>query len=200
MANGSWIIDNTTSIHGFVPQLIGAPVVENGDQGAALCFDGDDGIVLDANPLEGLAAFTLEVLFMPEAVSAAETALIEPRFVHIESATGDRATVEARVNDGEFYLDTFLKSGTQSLTLIDETKVHPVGAWYWSALSYADGQMRHFVEGVEDASGAVTVAPLGPGKISIGVRQNLQYWFKGCVRELRVTPEALPPELLQRVQ
>ena len=84
--------------------------------------------------------------------------------------------------------------------MIDETKVHPVATWYWTALSYADGQMRHFVEGVEDASGSVTVAPLGPGKISIGVRQNLQYWFKGCVRELRVTSGALPPESLQRVE
>jgi hypothetical protein len=199
-ASGSFIFDNTTSINGLVPELIGAPVVEDRGQGASLCFDGDDGIVLDTNPVAGLVAFTIEVLFRPESVSAAEPVLNQPRFVHIETAAAARATIEARVNDTQFYLDTYLLNGAQSLTLIDETKVHPVGAWYWAALTYADGQMRHFVEGVEDANGSLSIAPLGPGKISIGVRQNLVHWFKGCVRELHAQAGALPPESLQRVQ
>lgn len=191
-----WVIDNTSSIHGVVPQLLGSPSVGTSPQGAALCFDGNDGIVLDKHPLEGLAAFTLEVYVRIDGVT--DPALSAPRFLHIESATGSRATIEARVTPTEFHLDTFLLAGTTKLTLIDSSKVHPVGRWTWTALSYSNGQMRHFVDGVEDASGAVTVPPLGPGKMSLGVRQNLVHYFSGCIRELRVTPAAVPAPQLQR--
>lgn len=195
----SWILDGTASIHGLPPMLIGAPTPTATEQGQSLCFDGDDGVVLPANPLEGLAAFTLELLFRPDAVGATEPLLAQPRIVHVETDDASRATIEARVTATDFYLDTFLLSGAQSRTLADATRTHPVGAWHWAALTYADGQMRHFADGVEDAAGAVTIPPLGPGKVSVGVRQNLQYFFKGCVRELRVTPVALPAAELQRV-
>jgi hypothetical protein len=61
--------------------------------------------------------------------------------------------------------------------------------------------MTHFVNGEKELEATdVKFGPLGPGKISLGVRQNRLYWFKGAIREVRFTPAALPPEKLQRVK
>src|SRR5688572_17241903 len=81
-----WLIDSTTSIHGLTPMVIGSPVVTTTPHGNALCFDGDDAVVLDAHPLDGLGAFTLEALVRIDAVTAA--ALNQPRYLHIEATTG----------------------------------------------------------------------------------------------------------------
>ena len=196
-ATDRWLIDSTTSIHGLTPMVLGAPVVTATPYGDALCFDGDDAVVLDAHPLDGIGAFTLEALVRIDGVTAA--ALNQPRYLHIEATTGPaRATMEARVTDTSFYLDTFLLAGTDSRTLVDSAKVHPVGQWTWAALTYDGATMRHYVDGIEDASGAVSIPAFGPGKMSLGVRQNLMYWFAGCIREVRVTAIALPAEQLQR--
>ena len=146
---------------------------------------------------DGFGAFTLEVLVRIDGVTTA--ALNQPRCLHIEATTGPaRATMEARVTDASFYLDTFLLAGTVSRTLADSSKLHPVGQSTWTALTYDGVTMRHFVDGVEDANGAVAVPAFGPGKLSLGVRQNLMYWFAGCIRELRVTAAPLAPDQLQR--
>ena len=177
--------------------VLGSPVVTTTPHGNALCFDGDDAVVLDDHPLEGLGAFTLEALVRIDGVTA--TALNQPRYLHIEATTGPaRATMEARVTETTFYLDTFLLAGTASRTLVDSSKLHPVGQWTWTALTYDGVTMRHYVDGVEDANGAVTVPAFGPGKMSLGVRQNLMYWFAGCIREVRVTAVPLPAGQLQR--
>jgi len=192
-----WLIDSTTSIHGLTPMVLGAPVVTATPHGDALCFDGDDAVVLDAHPLDGLGSFTLEALVRIDGVTAA--ALNQPRYLHIEATSGPaRATMEARVTETTFYLDTFLLAGTASHTLVDTAKIHPVGQWTWTALTYDGVTMRHYVDGVEDANGAVTIPAFGPGKMSLGVRQNLMYWFAGCIREVRATAVALPAEQLQR--
>jgi len=192
-----WLIDSITSINGLTPMVLGAPVVTSTPHGDALCFDGDDAVVLEDHPLEGLGAFTLEVLIRIDGVT--DAALNQARFLHIEATTGRaRATMEARVADTSFYLDTFLLAGTASRTLADSSKLHPVGQWTWTALTYDGVTMRHYVEGVEDANGPVAVPVFGPGKMSLGVRQNLMYWFDGCIREVRVTAAPLPPAQLQR--
>ncbi|MBC8132285.1 MAG: LamG domain-containing protein [Deltaproteobacteria bacterium] len=181
----------------MAPMVIGSPLSMPSPHGVSLCFDGDDAIVLNANPLQGLSTFTIEVLLRIDGVTTA--ALNQPRYLHIETTDASRATMEARVTETTWYLDTFLLSGTQSRTLVDSSKVHPVGQWSWTALTYEGGQMRHFVNGTEDASGMVTVPPFGPGKMSLGVRQNLLYWFKGCIREVRITSAALPSAQLQKL-
>jgi hypothetical protein len=192
-----WIIDSTTSIHGDAPTMVhGSPQVMPSPQGDALCFDGDDAVVLNANPVRGLAAFTVEVFMRIDGVTNA--AFNQPRYLHVETSDASRLTMEARITDTSWYLDTFLlSSGGESRTLIDAAKVHPVGQWTWTALTYEGGQMRHFVDGVEEASGTVTLPALGAGKMSLGVRQNLVNWFQGCIREVRVTPTALAPAQLQ---
>lgn len=195
-ASERWLIDSLTSIHGLTPTVLGSPAVTSTPHGDALCFDGDDAVVLDDHPLEQLGAFTLEALVRIDGVTAA--AFNQPRYLHIEAIGPARATMEARVTATSFYLDTFLLAGAASRTLVDSTKLHPVGRWTWTALTYDGVTMRHYVDGVEDASGPVTVPAFGPGKLSLGVRQNLVYWFVGCIRELRVTPTPLPSTQLQR--
>jgi hypothetical protein len=191
-----WTVDGTTSIGGHVPTVWGAPKMMDTKRGRAVCFDGkEDGLLVGKNPIEGLAEFTVEVLFRPDADGPPEQ-----RFVHIaEDAGEDRAMIETRVTPkGTWYLDTFLHKGAESLALIEPSKEHPGDDWYWAALTYRERQMRHFVNAVEEGSGNLTFAPLGRGRMSLGVRQNQVYWFKGCIRELRVTPAALPPDRLQR--
>jgi len=39
---------------------------------------------------------------------------------------------------------------------------------------------------------------MSAGQISLGVRQNKVYWFKGGIREVRFHSAALTPENLQR--
>jgi len=187
-----WILDNTESIGGVTPMVLGEPTVTDG----ALCFDGvDDALVFPVNPLEGLAAFTVEVRFRPDATGAAEQ-----RFVHMqETGAPNRALIETRVStDGTFHLDTYLRSGTSELTLIDPAKTHPTDAWHWAALSYDGGTQRHFVDAAEELSGAVTFAPLGAGQMSVGTRINLVDWYKGCASELRFHDRALPADALGR--
>jgi hypothetical protein len=97
---------------------------------------------------------------------------------------------------GRWSLDTFLNSGKSSRTLIDRTKTHAAGQWHAAALVYDGVEMRHYVDGVLEASGPVSFAPLGPGRTALGVRLNQVSWFKGRIRLVRVTPEALPADRL----
>src|SRR5262245_9876197 len=199
-ASSRWILANLTSIAGLTPKLVGAPRVDDSasPEGPAVCFDGDDGLIFEKNPIEGLAAFTIEVYLRFDAVTEAPWA--EPRYLHIETADGRRATMEGRVSASDFYLDTFLLAGDSRLTLIEKARTHPVGRWTWTALTYDSGRMRHFVDGVEDARGEVTFPVTGPGRISLGVRQNLVHYLRGCIREVKVTPLALEPPALQRAR
>ena len=139
-----WLIDSVTTIDGLTPMVLGSPVVTSTPHGDALCFDGDDAVVLDAHPLDGLGAFTLEALVRIDGVT--DAAFNQPRYLHIEATTGPaRATLEARVTETSFYLDTFLLAGTASRTLVDSAKLHPVGQWTWTALTYDGATMRHFL-------------------------------------------------------
>jgi hypothetical protein len=192
-----WTVDDLGRVGGHRTTVWGAPKATDTDRGRAVCFDGkQDGLVVDANPIEGLAAFTVEVLFRPDADG-------EPaaRFVHIsEEKSEDRAMIETRrTPEGRWYLDTFLQSGAEKLTLARTDAQHAAGTWYWAALTYGDRQMRHYVNAVLEASGPVVFGPLSRGRTSLGVRLNQVGWFKGCVREVRISSAALPPERLRKL-
>jgi hypothetical protein len=191
-----WTVENTATIGGHPVTVVGAPKISDTEHGRAVCFNGvDEGLVVEANPLAGLAEFTLEVLFKPEPGGAPEQ-----RFVHMaEDGSENRALVELRMApEGPWYLDTYLHKDDAKLALVRPETKHAAGTWYWAALTYRDGHMRHFVNGVEEAAGAVRMAPLGGGKTSIGVRLNRVSWFRGCIREVRVTETALGRERLQK--
>ena len=68
--------------------------------------------------------------------------------------------------------------------------------WHVAALQYDGKVMAHYVDGAREAAGPLQFAPIGAGRTSIGVRQNLAYWSKGRIRLVRITPEALPANRL----
>ncbi len=189
----TWKIDNLKKIGGNKVAVIGEPRLIKTPAGKAVLFDGaHDGLLLEVNPVAGARAFTIEAVIRPDAGGSEEQ-----RWMHIQEASADnRVMLETRVREGFWFLDTFIKNGAgpeNSRTLLDEPFKHPVGAWYHVALVYDGAVMRNYVDGKEELSGPLTVAPLAEGRTSVGVRQNRVYWFKGAIRTARFTPRALAP-------
>jgi len=192
-----WTLDSITSIGGHRPIVLGAPqVVDATAGGPALRFNGRcDGLVLPVNPVRGLAEFTIEVLIRPEA-----DGLSAQRFVHIQDERNSRIMIEARLIGGKSWsLDTFLHSGESGSALLDRKKLHPTGKWVWVALTYDGRKMTDYVNGVKEHEGPVNFAPMAEGRMSLGVRRNRVFWFKGLIKEARFTPVALKPADLQHV-
>ena len=108
--------------------------------------------------------------------------------------------MEIRLAKNGWSLDTFLYAlnPESRCTLLDRTKLHPADRWTWVALVYANGHMTHYIDGVKELEGDVVFPPMQAGQISLGVRQNKVYWFKGSMREVRFHPSALAAEKLQR--
>jgi len=185
-----WKIDNLERIGGHRVTVLGQPQIITTDQGAALLFDGvDDAVIVPANPIAGARSFTVEVVFRPDSGGAPEQ-----RFLHMQSAENRRLLIETRVRGNDWFLDTFLKFDESDRTLQAKEKLHPLGNWYHAALVYDGREMHHYVDGTREISGPVEFSPLGSGQTSIGCRLNQVFWFKGAIRQLRVTHAALPPE------
>jgi hypothetical protein len=185
-----WRFDNLDSIDGNQPVILGEPIVIDSLEGKAVQFDGeDDALVFDHNPLAGSDAFTLEVVFRPDAGGNPEQ-----RFVHMQELDDHRVLVETRLTpDGHWFLDTFLKSGESECTLYAEEFLHPVGEWFHAALVYENGLMRHYVNGSKELEGEVDFQPMSGGQTSVGSRLNRVFWYRGAVKAIGVTPKALPP-------
>jgi hypothetical protein len=183
-----WRIDNVEAIGGHRAIRLGAPQVVETPLGPAVAFDGaGDALVVETNPLAGLAQFTLEVVFAPAA-----DGLPEQRFLHFQEAgTEHRVMVETRLLEGRRWsLDTFLRGPRGSLPLLDRERAHPTGTWHVAALTYDGREMAHYVNGVRELSGEVAFDPLGEGTTSIGARLNRVSWFKGAIHSIRITPSA----------
>lgn len=193
-----WKLKDTATVGGFKPVVLGTPKAVATKNNQALFFDGvDDGLIIPANPVKGWQRFTIEVLFKPDADGPAA-----PRFVHFQDSIDNRGTIEARITpDGFWYLDTFLKNGKtgKRLTLIDSTHLHPAGQWQWVALVYDGKKMAHYINGIKEMEGEITLEPMGTGELSLGVRLNRVNWFKGLISEIRFHPEALNKEQVQRL-
>jgi lysophospholipase L1-like esterase len=187
----TWKINSLDKINGQPAVTIGNPQVIKTADGKAVLFDGvDDGLIVNANPIAGAAAFTVEAVFRPDAGGTTEQ-----RWFHIqESANDNRVLLEIRLTGDQWFLDTFIKSGENKLTLYSENFKHQAGEWYHVALVFDGKTMRHFVDGREELSGPLTILPLGGGSTSIGVRMNRVFWFKGAVRKARFTARALLPK------
>jgi len=190
----TWTLDNLSSIGGHPVTVVGTPRVVETEVGRAVAFNGStDGLFLDVNPIAGQSRFTIEALFEPDSDGPAEQ-----RFLHLqETSSSSRAMMETRIlPDRTWCLDTYLRHDPSMLTLIDRQKTHAADRWHTVALVYDGATMAHFVDGVREAEGRLAFVPIGAGRTSIGVRQNLTYWFKGKIRLVRVSPEALPAEKL----
>ena len=192
----SWKLDNLKKIGGHTVEILGHPKIIDTDRGKAIEFDGvDDGIFIETNPLAGAKAFTIEAWFRPDADGPAEQ-----RWLHVEDLENveSRAMLETRVSKDLWFLDTFLKSGENRLPLYAENFKHATGKWYHVALVYDGSDMRHYIDGKLELSGKIAIKPFGHGRVSIGVRQNKVYWFKGAVRKVRFSKAALGPEQFLR--
>ena len=190
-----WRLDQTARIGGHVATTLGAPRVSTDANGPAVFFNGaSDGILVPVNPLAGWPQFTVEVLFKPE-----EGGLAEQRFVHIQDNAAWRVMIETRLDGkGGWWLDTFLGNGRINQPLIDPRRVHPTGQWYWVALTYDGKRMTHCINGHKELEADMGFGPMTTGQISLGVRQNQVYWFKGGIHELRFHPAALAPARSRR--
>lgn len=191
-----WKLDNLKSIGGATPEILGSPTVVQSSDGPAIRFNGStDGLFLPINPIQGWSQFTIQLLFKPESPGPEEQ-----RYLHIQTDAGPRGLLELRLYGKEWPLDAFLTSGTSQKVLFDKTKLHPADQWTWVAMTYKDGKITSFVNGVQQLEGDVNFPPTGPGKTSLGVRQNKVSWFKGLIKEVRFDPQALPAEQLKKTK
>jgi len=186
-----WELDSIEAVGGYPIDVDGRPVVVDGPYGSAIEFNGaGDALFVEANPLAGLEAFTVEMVFRPDAGG-----LPEQRFFHLGEVNGDRVLFETRLTeDGHWYLDTFISSGDSNRPLLNESHLHPVGQWYHLALT-CDGQQEvNYVNGIQEASGSIDFVPLLGGQTSIGVRLNRVCWFRGAIGRIRFSAGVLDPD------
>ena len=160
-----WRLDDLATVGGHAVKKIGAPRLVRDTTGSAIFFDGaHDGLVVPANPLRDLKAFTIELLLRPDTDGPAEQ-----RFFHVQDADTNRALLELRLTpDGRWALDTFLRCGDSSLPLLDRTKLHTSAQWHWVALRYDGRRMTSFVDGVKELEGEVTFLSTTAGETSVG--------------------------------
>lgn len=187
----TWYLDNLASIGGYDVEIAGEPVVINTRAGKAIEFDGvDDGIFLNVNPVAGFTTFTVEVVFMPYRDGAAEQ-----RFFHMqESDSDDRVMFETRLVDNEsWFLDTFIKSGSQRVTLYASEHRHELDRWHHAAIVVNGESFEHFVNGRSEIREEIQFAVQRPGRMSLGVRLNKVHWFRGAIRSIRITARPLAP-------
>jgi hypothetical protein len=195
-----WRFDTVGKLGGHEVKVVGAPQVVEENGVKAVRFDGaHDGLFVPNIPIAGAKAFTIEVLLYP-----IEGGPEAQRFFHLQDTEQRRAMIETRLDGkGGWWLDTFIRSAAEpdgkAMTLIDPHQVHPTNHWYWVALRYADGHMAHFINGRKELEGDIPFSGFGDGRVSVGVRQNLVYWFKGSIREIRFRRDAVPDDKLQRV-
>jgi hypothetical protein len=205
----TWRFDNLKRIGGLAVTAEGAPRLVKGPHGKAVRFDGKaDSLFIDGRPLIGASTFTAETIFRPEGGPFAQ------RFMHIaetDPATGldtppdgvgdvnGRFMFEIRVEDGYWYLDTYVQSTAGSRTLAFKDKRFPLGRWYAVAQTYDGATYRAYVDGVLQGEAQVAFTPHGSGHVRVGARMNRAYYFTGSVAEARFTDRALTPDQLLKV-
>lgn len=180
-----WTFDRLDRIGGLKPQIVGSPKVVKG----VVEFDGvGDALYFDVHPLAGAKEFTLELVFRPDPGGRPEQ-----RVFHLQqNGSQNRLLLETRLIGDQWCLDSYAHSDSGRQTLIDRSKLHPLGKWSHVAAVYDGVEFRHYVNGVLEGKSIVALSPQGEGATSAGVRINRVDWFKGAIRVARMTPRALP--------
>ena len=190
-----WTFDRLENIGGHKTTVLGQPKVIESPIGKAVEFDGvDDALFIDHHPLAGAKTFTWEAIFRPDGGQR------EQRWFHLSEQdpqsgadTDNRMLFEIRVVEDQWYLDSFIQSGTESKALMNRQALHPLKAWYHVASVYDGREFRNYVDGAQEGSALLQLAPHGAGHTSVGVRINKVFYFKGAVRLARFTHRALSP-------
>jgi hypothetical protein len=198
-----WNIDNLSSIGGYGVLIFGNPKIITTDNGNALEFNGNaitapgtnagDRIQITGNPLGTTnSEFTIEMIFKPYAT----TTDFAPRVFHIcrpDSMSGPRVmTMEIR-STSSWTTDFYIKSVTGSGKM--GTKSYPTDQWMHMAMTYKNGVMNGYVNGMLDATqtGSTYTGLPATAEVSLGGRMNNMNYFKGSIRKLIFTPIALDP-------
>jgi concanavalin A-like lectin/glucanase superfamily protein len=192
-----WRFDQTLSLGGHTTKVLGHPQVVETPYGKAVLFNGrDDALFTDVHPLAEAKTWTWEVIFRPDEGGAAAQ-----RFFHLsvlDPATGtdtnDRMLFEIRTVKGEWCLDSFVMAQNHARTLLNCGKLHRLGKWYRVTAVYDGKMLKNYVGNELQGEGEVSLGPQGAGHSSVGVRINLQDYFKGAIFEARFTERALAPE------
>jgi len=190
-----WTFDRLENIGGHKTSVLGQPKIIDSPIGKAVEFDGvDDALFIDNHPLAGAKTFTWEAIFRPDGGER------EQRWFHLSELnpqtgadTDNRMLFEIRVVGDQWFLDSFIQSGTENKALMNRQALHPLGAWYHVASVYDGREFRNYVNGVQEGSAQLQLAPHGPGHTSVGVRINKVFYFKGAVHLARFTRKALSP-------
>lgn len=185
-----WRVDNLTQIGGKAVTVSGSPKVVQTELGTAVEFDGiKDGLLVSDNPMNGATEFTIEMILKPYSGGA-----VEQRYLHFQQDDNNRILAELRNNNNlNWSLDTFIKSGASNQTLLDYSLVHSLNNWVHIAITYKNGVMTSYVNGIQELVGAVTYQVVNSGQTSLGVRMNQVAWFKGAIHSVKVTHQALNP-------
>ena len=194
-----WDISNLEKIGGHSVSAFGNPVIVPTELGDAVEFDGEeDQLLVDFNPLMDATEFTVELIFWP---AASYPDFTEPRFVHIqdpEDPEGKRVMMELRINaNNQCYLDGYMKTDLEGLTLIDESRVHPTETWHHAAITYKDSTFTTYFNGVKELSGTCHYSEfiVNPtGKTSLGARMNQVAHFSGRMKTLKISHACLEPD------
>ena len=184
-----WMFDRLDRLGEHRTTLQGNPRVIDTPIGKAVEFDGvDDALFVDVHPLAGATTFTWEAIFRPDGGNT------EQRWFHLqETGSENRMLFEIRVVGDRWLLDSYNLSTTGSATLMNKKSLHPLGAWYHVAAVYDGKTFSNYVNGVQDGTAEVELAPQAAGRSAIGVRMNLVYYFKGAIHSARFTRRALAP-------
>ena len=171
-----------------IAEFIGNPKIVDSPFGKAVYFNGvNDAIFMNNCPIINFDEFTIEILFKPESGG-----LAEQRFLHFGEISGDRVMLETRLpNDSSWYFDAFIKSGEANKTLVDSSLIHSLNKWQHAAFVKTKENLITYINGTKEIEAEVQTLPIKTGQTSIGVRQNLKYWFKGAIYKIRITSKAL---------
>ena len=193
----AWPVDNTREIGGYPVETVGEPKVTDEEPGKALCFGGEDAVVLPINPLDMQYDFTIQALIKPTPGGGEVQ-----QFLHLQDGEDSRVLLELRNDDENWRLHTFVRSGKEQMDVETEVDTHDVDEWYWVALTYdqESSTLRHYVNGYEEGHANFARAPMKRGEMAIGTRLSREHFFKGCVREVRFATAALSAEELAATQ
>ena len=186
----TWHFDNLARIGGHAVKVLGHPRVIETPKGKAVEFNGvDDALFLEVHPLAGATVFTWEVIFRPD-----KGGRPEQRFFHLqETGAETRMLFETRLTGDQWYLDAYVNSSAGQQALMDRTKLHPLGEWVHAAAVFDGRELRIYVNGVLELKAPLKLTPQKAGRTSAGVRINLRDYFKGAIREARMTKRVLAP-------
>jgi len=105
--------------------------------------------------------------------------------------------IELRITaDNQWYLDGYINTDNDDLTLINASLIHPTGEWMHAAVTYKDNLFKTYVNGVEELNGTVTYSSnivAATAMTSLGARMNQKNWYHGLIKTFKVTRKALSP-------